>query len=611
MDVDFLKALSIASRENMQFCIIKKNSSTQLYTNIEAEYKHLEEVPSGSFVTGFQSYDSKSGHWYKWKDVQYFSLQKDIDYINNYLDDSTDLIWQTNMSDKEFITKCGQIIGDTERGNYFLINLTRKLYIDKIVDPIKVAIQSIFDHECEFRFFHYSPSFSYLSLSPERFISIKNNQILSQPIKGTAQTYDELNNNEKDHEENTMVVDLVRSDLARVCRPGTIKVVDFHKITAHPGLVQMNSSIIGTLEDNFDIKKCILELMPIASVTGTPKPRVLKVIDDYENNDRGLYCGALGWIDLEKNECDLSVAIRGIEFQNNKTTIGVGSGITSRSISEEEFKETQLKAKRLQLLVEKAEKCTPTNVFTSIFIKDIHFAFGYHHHINRLINSIKFYEIPIDESTIKAAIIEYLKKSNIIAGQLKLTIDMNGLISIQSNTVKESFEKFRVLGISVDSIEDLEIRSPQVIKTYPRKQYLELMRQGQLLATGTIDESIIVVSGKITESTRSNVFIRKDNKILTPLLGTNVIDGIFRQIIFEQFSNTELTLIEKDIFVEELECIDELILVNALRGVSSITKIDSQLFPNLNKFIPGLPILELELERIFHDNLISIFNECE
>ena len=58
---------------------------------------------------------------------------------------------------------------------------------------------------------------------------------------------------------------------------------------------------------------------------------------------------------------------------------------------------------------------------------------------------------------------------------------MNGLISIQSNTVKESFEKFRVLGISVDSIEDLEIRSPQVIKTYPRKQYLELMRQGQLL----------------------------------------------------------------------------------------------------------------------------------
>lgn len=97
-----------------------------------------------------------------------------------------------------------------------------------------------------------------------------------------------------------MVVDLVRSDLARVCRPGTIKVVDFHKITAHPGLVQMNSSIIGTLEDNFDIKKCILELMPIASVTGTPKPRVLKVIDDYENNDRGLYCGALGWIDLEK-----------------------------------------------------------------------------------------------------------------------------------------------------------------------------------------------------------------------------------------------------------------------------------------------------------------------
>lgn len=317
----------------------------------------------------------------------------------------------------------------------------------------------------------------------------------------------------------------------------------------------------------------------------------------------------LDW--FRKNECDLSVAIRGIEFQNNKTTIGVGSGITSRSISEEEFKETQLKAKRLQLLVEKAEKCTPTNVFTSIFIKDIHFAFGYHHHINRLINSIKFYEIPIDESTIKAAIIEYLKKSNIIAGQLKLTIDMNGLISIQSNTVKESFEKFRVLGISVDSIEDLEIRSPQVIKTYPRKQYLELMRQGQLLATGTIDESIIVVSGKITESTRSNVFIRKDNKILTPLLGTNVIDGIFRQIIFEQFSNTELTLIEKDIFVEELECIDELILVNALRGVSSITKIDSQLFPNLNKFIPGLPILELELERIFHDNLISIFNECE
>jgi para-aminobenzoate synthetase component 1 len=183
------------------------------------------------------------------------------------------------------------------------------------------------------------------SASPERFLARSGAVIRSSPIKGTAVTAADLL--AKDRAENVMIVDLVRNDLGRVCEWGTVQVPELLAIEAHPGLVHLVSTVEGRLRPGLGWAATIEATFPPGSVTGAPKLAALDHIARLEPVERGVYCGAVGWVDADRCEGELNVAIRTFWIEGGELHLGTGGGITWDSTPAGEWEETELKARRL------------------------------------------------------------------------------------------------------------------------------------------------------------------------------------------------------------------------------------------------------------------------
>ena len=189
------------------------------------------------------------------------------------------------------------------------------------------------------------PGVEIASASPERFLARDGRAVESKPIKGTAATADTFL--AKDKAENVMIVDLVRNDLGRICEYGSVEVPSLCEIEAHPGLFHLVSTVRGMLRPDVGWPELVAATFPPGSVTGTPKLAALDVIAELEPASRGPYCGAVGWVDADAQRGDLNVAIRTFWFADGAVHLGTGGGITWDSTPEGEWRETELKARRL------------------------------------------------------------------------------------------------------------------------------------------------------------------------------------------------------------------------------------------------------------------------
>ncbi|HET9609422.1 MAG TPA: anthranilate synthase component I family protein [Acidimicrobiales bacterium] len=190
------------------------------------------------------------------------------------------------------------------------------------------------------------------SASPERFLRRHGDRVASSPIKGTAAEPSGFL--PKDRAENVMIVDLVRNDLGRVCEWGSVAVPALCAVEHHPGLVHLVSTVTGTLRPGITWGDVIAATFPPGSVTGAPKLAALDHIARLEAAPRGVYCGAVGWVDADARQGELNVAIRTFWVEDGRLHLGTGGGITWDSSPEGEWAETELKARRL-LAVASAE----------------------------------------------------------------------------------------------------------------------------------------------------------------------------------------------------------------------------------------------------------------
>jgi len=181
--------------------------------------------------------------------------------------------------------------------------------------------------------------------SPELFVRRCANVIESAPIKGTGRTAADLL--PKDEAENIMIVDLVRNDLGRVCVPGSVTVPHLLQLQHHPGLVHLVSTVTGELVPGTGWADILAATFPPGSVTGAPKSSALRVIDSLETAERGVYCGAVGWVDADRGTAQLAVGIRTFWALGDTLRFGTGAGITWGSDPYGEWAETELKASRL------------------------------------------------------------------------------------------------------------------------------------------------------------------------------------------------------------------------------------------------------------------------
>ncbi|WP_136520075.1 chorismate-binding protein [Cellulomonas telluris] len=192
-----------------------------------------------------------------------------------------------------------------------------------------------------------------VTASPELFLRVQDGALTSAPIKGTAATATGLT--AKDRAENVMITDLVRNDLQRVCRPGTVRVAQLLDVEEHPGLVHLVSTVTGELADDVrtapDVAARVLDATyPPGSVSGAPKSSALRLIDALEPVPRGPYCGLVGWWRVDDDgdvRAELAVGIRTFWWADGVLRFGTGAGITWHSDPAGEWTETELKAARL------------------------------------------------------------------------------------------------------------------------------------------------------------------------------------------------------------------------------------------------------------------------
>lgn len=191
-----------------------------------------------------------------------------------------------------------------------------------------------------------------VSASPELYLEVRDGQVTSGPIKGTATTPAGLG--AKDEAENIMITDLVRNDLQRACRPGTVEVLDLLTREQHPGLVHLVTRVRGRLVDAPPSWEALRRAtFPPASVSGAPKAAAVEMIRALEPTPRGPYCGAVGWWDADAGCAVLAVGIRTFWWTpeaGGTLHFGTGAGITWGSDAEQEWAETELKAERLVAL---------------------------------------------------------------------------------------------------------------------------------------------------------------------------------------------------------------------------------------------------------------------
>ena len=195
-----------------------------------------------------------------------------------------------------------------------------------------------------------------VSSSPERFLRVNGRYVETRPMKGTVKrgedtAEDEKNkqflyHSEKNRAELAMIVDLLRNDLGRVCKPGTVKVKEFPELETYASVHHLVCSVTGELQDKINVMDVLKAAFPGGSITGAPKIRAMEILDELEPVERGIYTGCIGYLGFN-GSADFNIVIRTIVITGKKAHIQAGGGIVSDSEALDEYKESLLKARKL------------------------------------------------------------------------------------------------------------------------------------------------------------------------------------------------------------------------------------------------------------------------
>ena len=270
--------------------------------------------------------------------------------------------WRTSLDQPAYVEGVAEVRRRIAAGTVYQVNLCRVLEHDLPQDArlselgARLALGNPAPYAATIDLPEVGPELA--CASPEAFLVRRGQRVTSRPIKGTAPTPAELL--AKDYAENVMIVDLVRHDLGHVTVPGTVEVDHLCRVEAHPGLVHLVSDVSGTLRPGTTWRDLFAASFPPGSVTGAPKHTALLAIGDLEPVPRGPYCGAVGWVDADRDEAELAVGIRTFwaargDAGQRVLRFGTGAGITWASEAEGEWRETELKAARLVALASGAQ----------------------------------------------------------------------------------------------------------------------------------------------------------------------------------------------------------------------------------------------------------------
>lgn len=309
------------------------------YTLKKFGFTHFQEL-DGFPATEFRSY----------KNFETFHETKPV-YENIHF------TFKPALNQQTYYSALKQINTDIRNGEYYQLNYTFPLYSVTHVLPHDLYAYFRFKNQTEYSCYFESQDWAIHSLSPELFIKIEHNEIMTQPIKGTiprgkTDAEDQINlqklmDNEKEKAELYMIIDMLRNDVGKISKIGSVKVLEARSIQKLEKVFHTYGVVSGTLNENVKPIEVLLSMLPGGSVTGCPKKRACQAITDLEKTPRGIYTGTIGYI-LPDGTLHFNMAIRTVLQKGNQLSLGVGGGITIGSIPELEYAEALAKAESFQ-----------------------------------------------------------------------------------------------------------------------------------------------------------------------------------------------------------------------------------------------------------------------
>ncbi|PQJ79680.1 anthranilate synthase component I family protein [Polaribacter porphyrae] len=296
------------------------------------------------------------------KDISTLSFQVQSRNLKNESADS-DIKIKLRIHKDEYHSKVNKVIEHIKRGDIYEANFCQEFYAENSsINPVKVYQDLNEISKPPFATFLKIEHQYLLSASPERYIRKEGNKVISQPIKGTAKRLrskiddekiaSDLSRDIKERAENVMIVDLVRNDLSKSAKKGSVKVEELCKVYTFEQVHQMISTVVSEIDENTHSVTVLKDTFPMGSMTGAPKVSAMKIIENLEETKRGLYSGTVGYF-TPNGDFDFNVVIRSILYNSVKKYISysVGGAITAKSIPEKEYEECLLKAKAMRFVL--------------------------------------------------------------------------------------------------------------------------------------------------------------------------------------------------------------------------------------------------------------------
>lgn len=408
------------------------------------------------------------------------------------------------------------------------------------------------------------PDRSVLSLSPELFLAKQDSQLTSKPMKGTAPrgknpTEDRelaaaLHGSDKDRAENVMIVDLIRNDMGRLARPGSVRVESLFAIEEYPTVHQMVSTVSADIGEA-PLYEVLRALFPCGSITGAPKIRAMQITQELELGPRGLYTGSIGHL-RPGGDFNFNVAIRTLELDTQgQGYLGIGGGIVADSKPEREYRECQDKARFLTALSARFQLIETLRLDPDMAVP---YALA-PRHLMRLESSAAALGFNYDSEKIIDGL---LHLATALRGQgpqrVRLTLAHSGEIELQHAPLAPLPENPGVIlaATTMDSTHPL-LRH----KTTVRGRYEEALAR---LPDGCFDALFFNERGELTEGARSTVYLVHGGRWRTPALDCGLLDAVMRRELLEKHRPR---IEEAHLTRADLESADEIWLSNALRGL--------------------------------------------
>ncbi len=531
-------------------------------SDVRAAVARVEELARSYHVVGYMRYELKDV--FLGKDfvsdlplVFFEAFKSCSDYVPSYSTDELLLDVRPMWSYGRYAEAFEAVKEDLVEGNTYEVNLTQPFEIHASMGDAALFDTLRHRQPTPYAAFIENEYESVLSFSPELFFSLRDGVIKTKPMKGTirrdacpvedARLVEFLRSDEKNRAENVMIVDLLRNDLSRIACTGSVKVARLFEVESHPSLHQMTSEVSAELLEGLSLYDVLQAVFPCGSITGAPKISTMEIIERLEAEPRGIYCGAIAY--LNPDEMVFSVPIRILQRRADELAYlyRVGGAVVWDSKVHDEWQECYtklafLKAQSgLQLLETMAVRDG------KIVYADLHWA-----RMRASADTLGF--------AFPDALCGYTPTQD---GMLRVLLSRDGYVEFD----------YRPL-VEIDVNSPLRVAlSPQFVesanaflyhKTSWRPWYAD--SAARCAEQGLFDELFVNERGELTEGARTNIIVQLDGQWFTPPLSCGLLNGVLRQHLLDEARCTERVLYPADLFhAEKIFCI------NSVRGICEVS----------------------------------------